>query len=301
MGMAHALFSSLARSRTAAALARRVGPVGIARRFLAGRTPEGAVAVAMQLRTTGKGATLNALGEHEADPAMARAARDVYLHSVDVLAAAGCAVRLAVKPSHLGMQISPQLCRDNVAAIMGAVAAVDGFLRLDMEGSALTAATLDLYRSLRAQWAGVGLAIQANLRRSPGDLAALDALAPAVRLVKGAYREPADIAWQQPQQVRAALVAMIERQLRRGLRTTVGSHDPAVIAFARERVRALGAAPGLLDFEMLHGVRPDLQRALVAEGAAVTVYLPFGPDWLPYCARRLAERPAAVLRLLARR
>ncbi len=297
MGTAHALFSALARSRSAATLARRLGPVGPARRFLAGRTPEEAVAAAVALRARGRRATLNALGEHEANPDRTRAARDLYLRTARLLAAAGCPVRLAIKPSHLGMQLSPELCRDNVAAIIRA-AAVGGFVRLDMEGSALTTATLGLYRSLRAEWEGVGLAIQANLRRSPDDLAALDALAPAVRLVKGAYREPAEVAWQHPDEVRAALMALIDRQLRRGFRTTVGSHDHGVIAFARERARALGLAPGLLDFEMLQGVRPDLQAALAAEGEDVTAYLPFGPDWLPYFARRLAERPEVLLELL---
>ncbi len=300
MGMAHAAFSALARSRAAASLARRLGPFGPARRFLAGGSAEEAVAAAVILRAAGRGATLNALGEHVTDPHQARAARDLYLRTVESLAAAGCEVRLAVKPSHLGMQVSPEVCRDNVAALMRAVAAVRGFLRLDMEGSAWTASTVTLYRSLRAEWDGVGLAIQANLRRSPEDLAALDTLRPAVRLVKGAYREPAAIAWQRPQEVRAALMRLIERQLQRGLPTTVGSHDPLVIAFAQEQARALGLPRGLLDFEMLRGVRQDLQDGLVAAGEAVAVYLPFGEDWLPYCARRLAERPGALFQAFRR-
>jgi proline dehydrogenase len=284
---------TLSRSRTAAALARRAKPPAPLRRYLAGRTAAVAVGVARSLQRQGVGAVLSALGEHVRQADEARAARDLYLQTLGLLTAAGVRPHIAVKPSHLGMQVSPELCLELTGSLCAAAEACGGFVRLDMEGSAWTRATLDLYRALRQRWSAVGIAIQARLRRSPQDLADLDPLRPAVRLVKGAYAEPAAVAWQRPAEVREQLMALIERQLSRGLPTTVGSHDPEVLAFSVERARALGV-PQVLDFEMLLGVRPDLRQRLLDAGQRVAVYLPFGEDWLPYALRRWAERPALL-------
>lgn len=272
-------------------LARR-----FASRFVAGETVDEAVAAARELARRGITASLDFLGESVTAEAEAVAAREQYLWMLDRLAAAGVEVNVSVKLTQMGLDISEALCVANMTAILEKATALDGFVRLDMEGSAYTQRTLDFFRDHLFERFGshCGVVIQAMLRRSECDIDDLIAMKARVRLCKGAYLEPPAVAFPDKADVDKNYVRLMERLLLAGNYPGIATHDEAIISHARDFVRTRGIATDRFEFQMLYGVRRDLQDALRQAGYRLRVYIPFGTQWYPYLMRRLAERPANI-------
>jgi proline dehydrogenase len=267
-----------------------------AARFVAGETLDDAVPVLRRLGDSGLRTNTTLLGEGVGDEAETRAVVAAYRDVLDRIQAEGLRTNVALKLTHLGLSIDEELARRNLAELVEHAAARDNFVRIDMEESRHVDATLRIYRRLReAGHDNVGTVLQSYLFRSEDDLAALLPLAPNLRIVKGAYLEPAEIAYPQKRDVDAAYAILVETSLEGEGFTAVATHDEALIeraiSFARER----GIPSDRFQFQMLYGVRPRLQLDLVARGYGVLVATPYGPDWYRYLMRRLAERPANLL------
>ncbi len=275
------------------------GPARFARRFVAGQNVDEAIDAARGLEARGLLHTFNYLGEHVRTREAAEGATRAYVQALEAVRLAGLTCSLSVKLTQLGLEIDPRLCRDNLAGILAAADARRSFIRVDMEHAAVVDATLDIALSMRAAGhAHVGVVLQSALRRTPHDLdRVLEAGAP-VRLVKGAYKEAPDIAFPDKADVDRAFAALAERLLDAGTRTAFATHDPRMIDAVRKAAEARRIERDRFEFQMLYGVRRDLQAGLHALGYPVRVYLPFGADWFPYFMRRLAERPANVLFVL---
>ncbi len=261
-----------------------------AARFVAGETLDDALVVLGRLDAEGFHTNTTLLGEGVRDAAAASAAVEAYREVLDRIAGAGLRTNVALKLTHLGLGLGRETARRNLFALLEHAAARGSFVRIDMEESRWVDDTLAVYREARA--AGhehVGAVLQAALHRTPRDLEALLPLRPNLRLVKGAYREPAAVALQRKADVDRAYLALIERSLAGGGYTAVATHDERAVAHARRLARADGAG---FELQMLYGVRPALQRRLLADGCRVLVAVPFGREWYPYLTRRLAERPA---------
>ena len=276
-------------------LARR-----FASRFVAGETIEAAVAAVQQLNAAGISATLDLLGESVTSAGEARAARDTYLKTFDRIRLAGADSNVSVKLTQMGLDVDEALCIENMRAIIAQAQTQGSFARIDMEGSAYTETTLQLFkRTLYPQFGNaVGVVLQAYLRRTERDVEEMIALGARVRLCKGAYQEPATVAFPDKRDVDASYVRCMERLLERGNYPGIATHDAKIIAHARDFARRTAIAPGRFEFQLLYGVRRDLQRALRRHAYNVRVYVPFGDRWYPYLMRRLAERPANIAFLL---
>ncbi|HEX5826348.1 MAG TPA: proline dehydrogenase family protein [Candidatus Limnocylindrales bacterium] len=272
------------------------------RRFVAGETFEETVPAIERLRQLGMGTTVDVLGEAVSEPAGAAAARDRYLAVVDALADRGLDRNVSLKPSQMGLKMDPALARENIGAIVAKAAPLGFFIRIDMEDHPYTDATLELWRELRPSssetGADIGLVIQAALRRSDADVEAILAERGRIRLCKGAYKEPDAVAYQEKHEVDEAYERLMLRLLRSGGYHALATHDVRLIKRAIEFAKAEGIAPDAFEFQMLYGVRRDIQEQLAAAGWRVRVYVPFGGQWYPYFMRRLAERPANVSFLL---
>jgi proline dehydrogenase len=267
-----------------------------AARFVAGETLDDAVPVLRRLNESGLLTNTTLLGEGVRDEAETRAVVTTYRELLDRIQAEGLRTNVAVKLTHLGLVLDEELAYGNVAELIAHAAARGNFVRIDMEESSHVDDTLRIYRRLReAGHDNVGTVLQSYLFRSEDDLAALLPLAPNLRIVKGAYLEPPEVAYPQKRDVDAAYTSLVETSLEGEGFTAVATHDEALIersiSFARER----GIAKNRFQFQMLYGVRPRLQLDLVARGYDVLVAAPYGPDWYRYLMRRLAERPANVL------
>jgi len=276
-------------------LARR-----FASRFVAGETVEAAVAAARQLNGAGITATLDLLGESVQSAGEARAARDVYLQTLDRIRLTGAASNVSVKPTQMGLAIDERLCVENLRATVARAKSHESFVRLDMEQSEYVERTLQLFRrTLHPEFGNaVGVVLQSYLRRTEQDVDDMIALGARVRLCKGAYKEPATVAFPAKRDVDATYVRCMEQLLERGTYPGIATHDARIIRHAKEFVRRRGITLDRFEFQMLYGVRRDLQRALRREGFNVRVYIPFGDHWYPYLMRRLAERPANIAFLL---
>jgi len=276
-------------------LARR-----LASRFVAGETVEAAVAALTQLNATGIRASLDLLGESVAGAAEARAARDTYLETLDRIRRAGADANVSVKLTQMGHALDERLCVENLRAIIAQARDDRSFVRIDMEQSEYTERTLQLFRQKFHPEFGnaVGVVLQSYLRRTERDVEDMIALGARVRLCKGAYQEPPAVAFPAKRDVDANFVRCMEWLLERGNYPGIATHDTAIIAHAKDFARERGVAPQRFEFQMLYGVRRDLQRRLRREGYNVRVYVPFGSHWYPYLMRRLAERPANVVFLL---
>lgn len=268
-----------------------------AARFVAGETIETAVQAAKELQAKGITVSLDLLGESVHNPAEAGQARDMYITILRAMEAAGLEVNASMKPTQMGLDIDEALCEQNVRAVLDVAREIGAFVRLDMEGSAYTQRTLDFfYQKLFAEYGGhTGVVIQAALRRSTADIEELIARQARVRLCKGAYLEAADVAYPDKQDVDAHYLRLMEALLTRGNYPGIATHDEAIIALAKKFVADQGIARDAFEFQMLFGVRRDLQEALVREGYRLRVYIPFGNQWYPYLMRRLAERPANIV------
>jgi proline dehydrogenase len=270
-----------------------------AARFVAGETLDDAVPVLRRLDEAGLLTNTTLLGEGVGDEVQTGAVVAAYREVLDRIRLEGLRTNVALKLTHLGLAFDEELARRNLAELVEHAGCCGNFVRIDMEESRFVDATLQIYRRLREEGhENVGAVLQAYLVRSEDDLAALLPLAPNLRLVKGAYLEPPEVAYPDKRDVDAAYVRLMEASLSAGGFTAVATHDEAIIeraiSFARER----GLPRGRLQFQMLYGVRPRLQLDLVRRGYDVLVATPYGPDWYRYLMRRLAERPANLLFLL---
>jgi proline dehydrogenase len=268
------------------------------RRFMPGEELPAALGAAVELAALGIGSVLTQLGEQVAARGEAARVRDHYL---DVLAQVGARrlpAEISVKLTHLGLDVDRAACLADVQLLARAAADAGSFLWIDMEESRYVDATLELFRSVRSAHERVGVCLQAYLRRTPADLGALLPLAPAIRLVKGAYNEPATIAYPSKRDVDAAYLVLAERLLervaRREARAVFGTHDLALVKRVRERATTLRVTAGSYEVHMLYGIRSPEQRALARDGVPVRVLISYGTHWFPWYMRRLAERPANV-------
>jgi proline dehydrogenase len=294
--LSKATFSILANSVVLKAIASRVGlrrPHSFARRFVAGETTADAIAAARRLEARGLTVTLDHLGERMTSREGVMQATHAYMAIVQAAAEAGISRNLSVKLTQIGLDIDRATAIDNLRRVLDVATREDFFVRIDMEGSAYTENTFEVFESL---WGigtrNIGVVIQACLRRSPGDVARMNELGARVRLVKGAYREPKDVAFQRKADVDAAYAALMEQLLVSGTYPAIATHDPALIARARQFAADRAIGRDRFELQMLYGIRRDLQRSLVEAGYHVRIYVPFGTDWFPYFMRRLGERPA---------
>ncbi len=267
-----------------------------ASRFVAGETVDEAVAALRDLNAAGITASLDLLGESVTTADEAHAARDVYLQTLDRIRAARAQANVSVKLTQMGLDSDEALCIANVRTIVGRAKGHGSFVRIDMEQSSYTEKTLDLFTRVFYPEFGnaVGVVLQSYLRRTAQDVEAMIALGARVRLCKGAYQEPATVAFPAKRDVDANYVACMERLLARGNYPGIATHDERIIAHAKEYARRQGIRAERFEFQMLYGVRRDLQLGLRRDGWNVRVYVPFGTHWYPYLMRRLAERPANI-------
>jgi proline dehydrogenase len=267
-----------------------------ASRFVAGETLDAAVPVLRRLNERGLLTNTTLLGEGVRDEAETRAVVAEYRELLDRVAAESLRTNVALKLTHLGLALDEELAYANVAELVDHARERGNFVRIDMEESAYVDATLRTYRRLRESGRdNVGTVLQSYLYRTEADLEGLLDLVPNLRLVKGAYLEPPDIAYRDKEDVDAAYARLAERMLRGGGFTAVATHDERLIEHVAAFAEAEGVPRERFQFQMLYGVRPKLQRALVARGYSVLVATPYGPDWYRYLMRRLAERPANLV------
>jgi proline dehydrogenase len=267
-----------------------------ASRFVAGEDLDACVAVLRRLNERGLYANTTLLGEDVLAEAEARAVADDYLTIVGRLHDEKLRANVALKLTHLGLDIDEELAYENVARVVQRAAELGNFIRIDMEYSALVDPTLRIYRRLReAGLDNVGTVLQSYLYRTPDDLEGLLPLAPNLRLVKGAYLEPESVAYPKKADVDAAYLRLVERSLGAGGYTAIATHDERMIDHALAFAEREGVGRDRFELQMLYGVRPQLQLDLAARGYKVLVAAPFGPAWFPFFTRRLAERPANLL------
>ncbi|HEV2750792.1 MAG TPA: proline dehydrogenase family protein [Gemmatimonadales bacterium] len=271
-----------------------------AARFVAGETVESGVAALKALNAAGITASLDVLGESVHNTDEAHAARDTYLETLDRIKAARADANVSIKLTQMGLDIDETLCIDNMRAIIARAKTHESFVRIDMEQSDYTERTLQLFkRTFQPEFGNaVGVVLQSYLRRTEQDVDHMIALGARVRLCKGAYQEPATVAFPDKRDVDATYVRCMERLMLRGTYPGIATHDARIIEHAKIFARDKGILPARFEFQMLYGVRRDLQLGLRREGYNVRVYVPFGTQWYPYLMRRLAERPANVAFLL---
>ena len=288
-------FISLSHRRSLARVAMKT-PVTrpVVARFVAGETLAEALPAIAELKRAGLRTTVDVLGESVTSADQAAAATQSYLATLAALSGAGLDVNVSVKLTALGLEIGRDVCRANVTRIVEAAGAVNGFVRFDMEDHIKTDATLSIWRDVHDAHPNVGVVIQSALRRSNADIDRIIAVGGGVRLCKGAYDEPATVAYRTKQAVDANYMRLMERLLRADVYPALATHDPRLIAKATDIVERIGLPRDRFEFQMLYGVRRDLQRTLVDRGYTVRIYVPYGREWYPYFMRRLAERPANV-------
>lgn len=297
-----AIFYALSRSAVLKRLASRHGlatPTSFASRFVAGETIESAIEVSRRLQSQGLLVTLDHLGERVGSiEESVTAARD-YLRLLDAIVAAGVERNVSLKLTQLGIDIDYATCVDNLRSILEPASRHGCFVRIDMENSPYTARTLTIFETLWEQdYRNVGVVLQAYLRRTEADVHRMNQLGASVRLVKGAYRETAATAYTRTQDVDAAFLRLAKLLLDEGSLPAIATHDPVLIDAVRAYATKRRLARDRFEFEMLYGIRRDLQASLVASGYRVRVYVPFGHEWFPYFMRRLGERPANVVFVL---
>jgi proline dehydrogenase len=264
----------------------------VAQRFVAGEKLDDAVAAARALNSAGFPVSLDILGEHVLDRDGAVRAADTYVAMFDRIAAEKLDGNVSLKLTQLGLDLYPEVCEASALRIAECAARHRNFVRVDMEGSAYAQRTVDLVRRVRAKTDAVGTVIQSYLFRSEQDVRDLIGAQCRIRLVKGAYKEPPEIAFPEKADVDANFAKLMEIMLPSGIYHAIATHDPRLIDATKKFAAAQGIGKEKFEFQMLYGIRTDLQRGLLKEGYRVRVYVPFGTDWYPYFMRRLAERPA---------
>ncbi|HXA04854.1 MAG TPA: proline dehydrogenase family protein [Bryobacteraceae bacterium] len=272
------------------ALARR-----LAARFVAGDTWADGLEAGRRINREGIAVTFDRLGESVTSLAEAEVSRDEYLRVLAEISDHHLDANVSIKLTQFGMDISEQACRANVEQLVRKARDLNSFVRIDMESSEYTERTLRLVNDMHAQYKTVGTVIQAYLRRSEKDIENLCAQGIRVRLCKGAYLEPAEVAFQAKSDVDRNFVHLMRILLAAGTYPAIATHDEKIIQNAKDFANTRQLSRDSFEFQMLYGIRRDLQRKLVAEGYRLRLYVPFGKAWYPYFMRRLAERPANVL------
>ena len=271
------------------------GPDSFARRFIGGETVDEVLSTVHTLEKSGFTHTLNYLGEHVTSAEAARTATQAYLQTIEQIGLAGVPCKVSVKLSQLGLEIDRGRCLRNLREIIDLARHHGGFVRIDMEGSGLLDDTLETFAALWSEGhRNVGVVLQSYLHRTEDDLQRVMGMGTRVRLVKGAYKESADIAYREKRDVDAAFARQAKTLLAQGAGPAFATHDPRMIETISRYASENGVGNGGFEFQMLYGVRRDLQASLAARGYGVRIYVPFGQDWFPYFMRRLAERPANV-------
>jgi proline dehydrogenase len=278
------------------AIARRGMKNGFARRFVAGETLAEALAASDELCRAGRNVSLNHLGENVTTEAAAREVCASYLEMTEQMHAKNLAGNISIKLTQLGLDMSKDLCGSLALTIAKRAAELGRTIEMDMEGSVYTDATLDIFENVQRETGNCGLAVQAYLHRTEKDLRRLAPLRPKIRLVKGAYREPANIAVQGKPAVdanyRRLTTLLLEGATRGAYFPAIASHDPTMVSHAQSEASRLGLPKDKYELQMIYGIRRDLQQQARDAGNILQVYVPFGTDWCPYFMRRLSERPA---------
>jgi proline dehydrogenase len=294
-----AFFHLIAQSGTLKKLASRYGmrrTASFARRFIAGETVAEAIAAARAVEARGMLISLDLLGESVTNLAAADAATKQYLEVIDAIIASGIERNVSLKLTQLGLDVDKASTIDNLRKILERAGPAGFFVRIDMEQASYAEVTLEIFETLWGHgYRQIGVVLQSSLYRSEQDLARVNALGARVRLVKGAYKEGKSVAYPKKADVDAAYARMLKVLITDGHYGAIGTHDPAMIELARDWARANGVTPDRFEFQMLYGVRRDLQSMLVNAGYRVRVYIPFGREWFPYFMRRLGERPANIM------
>jgi proline dehydrogenase len=267
----------------------------LAQRFVPGEDLAAAVEAARRSNQAGMTVSLDHLGENVLTREDAERARQAYTNALDRIAAENLNANVSLKLTHLGLDLGDEFCAQQLRIVTGRAAALGNFVRVDMEGSEYTDRTLRIVKQAHAETDAVGTVIQAYLYRSEKDIQDLLSIGCRIRLVKGAYKEPSEIAFPRKKDVDANYIKLMQLLIPSGIYHALATHDPNMIdattRFAAER----GIPKDKFEFQMLYGIRTDLQSRLVREGYRVRVYIPFGQDWFPYFMRRLAERPANLI------
>ena len=278
-------------------------PFFLAKGFVAAETMPGALPVIRRAHEQGLHTTVDLLGEHVKDPGLAAAARDHYVRLLRALSEeheqSGVDVNISIKLSMLGQSIDEDFCLDNLRALLDVAKETRGFVRLDMENSAVMESTLRIFEAVYPSYpTEVGVVLQAYLRRTPQDVERMCELGARVRLCKGAYREPERLAYQDMGTIRRQFIACMQVLLARGHYPAIATHDDALIRATREFAARQDIAWDAFEFQMLFGMRPMTQLQIARSGYNMRVYIPYGDMWLPYYYRRLRERPENLMFLL---
>jgi proline dehydrogenase len=268
---------------------------GLSSRFVAGATLDEALKVCLKIHGESIAATLDYLGENVHTLDEARACRDMYLRMLEALKTAGIEPNVSLKLTQFGLDLSAAACEENVAMLVEKAASIGGFVRIDMESSQYTDRTLDIVTRLHDRFGACGTVIQSYLLRSALDVDALICNRIRVRLCKGAYLEEPTVAFAEKAAVDRSYLSLAGRLLEKGQYPAIATHDERMIEGVRRFAANHGIAKDKFEFQMLYGIRRDLQRELVAEGYRLRLYVPFGEAWYPYFMRRLAERPANLI------
>jgi proline dehydrogenase len=271
----------------------------VAERYVAGETLEQALDTVRALNGEGAMATVDVLGEEVSDEATALAAVDEYLRVFEEIRRLGLDSNVSLKLTLLGLKIDEGFCRDNVERIAAAAADCGNFVRLDMEDRTTTDATLAIYHRLQPRYGNLGVVLQAYMRRTLDDLAALPEVGANVRLCKGIYVEPRAVAWKGYETVRRNFVAALGTMLDRGVSAAIATHDEYLVCAAAALLDRHRVAPDRYEFQMLLGVDVELRRILISRGHRLRVYVPYGRDWYRYSVRRLRESPAVARHVVA--
>jgi proline dehydrogenase len=266
-----------------------------ARRFVAGETLDEALQATRVLNQQGLSVSLDHLGENVNEAAEARRAASDYIQILDAIKQTRLDATISIKLTALGLDIDAALCEENVRSVLDRAKSYNIFVRIDMEAAAYTERTLDLVATLRQDYEQVGTVIQSYLYRSPKDVEALIASQTRVRLVKGAYKESPEVAYPRKADVDRQYEQLLRQLLAHGNYPAIATHDPRMIQEAKTFAAANNIAKERFEFQMLYGIRRDLQKHLHNEGYNLRVYVPYGTQWYPYLTRRMAERPANLL------
>jgi proline dehydrogenase len=268
---------------------------GVSRRFVAGETIQDAMQATQALNKQGMHVSLDHLGENVSDAREAQSAAQDFITILKAIKGQGVDANISIKLTALGLDISQELCEENVRAILQHAQQYPIFVRIDMEGSDYTDRTVAMTLQMHRQYEHVGTVIQSCLHRSKQDIEDLIARGVRVRLVKGAYKEPKEIAFQNKSDVDHNYVQLMMMLILRGTYPAIATHDEAIINAACKFARDHGISKDAFEFQMLYGIRRDLQQKLVQQGYNVRVYVPYGSQWYPYLMRRMAERPSNLM------
>jgi len=290
----------LAREPRAEALVRRSRlSRPLVGRFIAAEDQSGALEKTQELNGRGMRVSLDHLGENVRDEPLATAARDAYISTLDRIAETGVCANISIKLTMLGLDIADDVALENADAIVAHAASIENFVRIDMEGSAYTERTLAIFRRIHDLYPeSVGIVLQSYLYRTERDVEEMIERRARVRIVKGAYNEPDWVAWPRKEDVDRRFREDIKRLLQAGAYPAIATHDEAMLRGAQRYAERRGLARTEYEFQMIYGVRRDLQDAIAADGYNMRVYVPFGTSWYPYFMRRLAERPANLFFIL---